>query len=162
MEESSCASRHPAGGLARSAAPAVYHARCSGSLLRPATREGAVSHAPDGLSDAGAARCTAAAQALCRSIPSRQRSPGTAQEGQTLTLANGTWTNTPTGYAYREGSGTFNCDDGRSGPFTFVSTGIARCRTRNARRKSIHLHVRIGAPIFGGYFTNRPQTIISA
>ena len=23
----------------------------------------------------------------------------------------------------REGSGTFNCDDGRSGPFTFVSTG---------------------------------------
>ena len=23
----------------------------------------------------------------------------------------------------REGSGTFNCNDGRSGPFTFVSTG---------------------------------------
>ncbi len=23
----------------------------------------------------------------------------------------------------REGSGTFNCSDGRSGPFTFVSTG---------------------------------------
>jgi hypothetical protein len=23
----------------------------------------------------------------------------------------------------REGSGTFTCDDGRSGPFTFVSTG---------------------------------------
>lgn len=24
----------------------------------------------------------------------------------------------------REGSGTFNCDDGNSGPFTFVSTGM--------------------------------------
>ena len=72
---------------------------------------------PPALTDAKMLTSIVAAKAKAQLVPSALTAPtvtGTAQQGQTLTASPGTWSNTPTSYAYQwqscDGTGA-NCAD---------------------------------------------------
>jgi hypothetical protein len=42
---------------------------------------------------------------------------------------------------HRQGEGVFNCDDGRSAPFAFVSTGTSGTGQRDTRQSEVYFYV---------------------